>query len=117
MRQNVLFLDTENVVSKKDKGRIVYEIAVIIGNLGGIEWEECFSFPIPSPFYEYEYVPVSTPIRFDLNGSMLLVPHSDSVSTPIRFDLNSPCEYSIHAVPGQIFSFTKLCHSHEQCPA
>ena len=55
--QSVLFLDTENVVSKKDQTRIVYEIACIIGNLGGIEWEACFSFPIPTPFYEYEYIP------------------------------------------------------------
>ena len=54
---NVLFLDTENVVSKKDKGRILYEVACIIGNLGGVEWEACFSFPIPTPYAEYEYVP------------------------------------------------------------
>lgn len=57
MMQNVLFLDTENVVSKNDKGRILYEIACIIGNLGGIEWEACFSFPIPTPYAEYEYIP------------------------------------------------------------
>ena len=55
--QNVLFLDTENVVSKKSNTRIVYEIACIIGNLDGVKWEECFSFPIPTPFNAYEYVP------------------------------------------------------------
>ena len=55
--QNVLFLDTENVVSKQSNTRIVYEIACIIGNLKGIKWEACFSFPIPTPFYDYEYVP------------------------------------------------------------
>ena len=55
--QNYLFLDTENVVSKKDNKRIVYEVAVIIGNIEGIEWEGCFSFPIPTPYSEYEYVP------------------------------------------------------------
>lgn len=55
--QSVLFLDTENVVSKKDKKRTVYEIACIIGNLNGIEWEACFSFPLPTPYSEYEYVP------------------------------------------------------------
>ena len=55
--QNVLFLDTENVVSKVGNKRIVYEIAVIIGNLGGVEWEACFSFPIPTPHHEFEYVP------------------------------------------------------------
>ena len=55
--QSVLFLDTENVVSKKDKTRIVYEIACIIGNLNGIEWEECISFPIPTPYVEFEYIP------------------------------------------------------------
>lgn len=55
--QNVLFLDTENVVSKADNKRIVYEVAVIIGNLECIEWEACFSFPIPTPYYAYEYVP------------------------------------------------------------
>lgn len=54
---NVMFLDTENVVSKVDQTRIVYEIACIIGNLGGIEWEACFSFPIPTPHHEFEYVP------------------------------------------------------------
>ena len=55
--QNYLFLDTENVVSKKDKKCIMYEVAVVIGNLEGIEWEACFSFPIPTPWDEYEYVP------------------------------------------------------------
>ena len=55
--QNYLFLDTENVVSKKSGNRVLYEIAVIIGNLEGIEWEACFSFPLPTPYSEYEYVP------------------------------------------------------------
>jgi len=55
--QNYLFLDTENVVSKKEKKRIMYEVAVIIGNRTGVEWEACFSFPLPTPFYEWEYVP------------------------------------------------------------
>ena len=55
--QNVIFLDTENVVSKRDRSRVLYEVAVIIGNIEGIEWEGCFSFPIPTPYSEYEYVP------------------------------------------------------------
>ena len=55
--QSVLFLDTENVVSKRDRSRVLYEIACIIGNLSGIKWEGCFSFPIPTPYSEYEYVP------------------------------------------------------------
>lgn len=55
--RSVLFLDTENVVSKVDNKRIVYEIACIIGNLEGVKWEACFSFPIPTPYYEFEYVP------------------------------------------------------------
>jgi len=55
--QNVIFLDTENVVSKSSNKRIVYEIAVVIGNRTGVEWEACFSFPLPTPFYEWEYVP------------------------------------------------------------
>ena len=55
--QNVIFLDTENVVSKTTRRRVLYEVAVIIGNIEGIEWEGCFSFPLPTPFYEWEYVP------------------------------------------------------------
>jgi len=54
---NYLFLDTENVVSKKSGNRILYEVAVIIGNRVKVEWEGCFSFPIPVPHTEYEYVP------------------------------------------------------------
>ena len=55
--QNVLFVDTENVVSKKDNKRIMYEVACIIGNLEGVKWEGCFSFPIPTPWNEDEYIP------------------------------------------------------------
>ena len=55
--QNVIFLDTENVVSKKDKTRVLYEVAVIIGNRSGVLWEGCFSFPIPTPHHEFEYIP------------------------------------------------------------
>ena len=55
--RNVIFLDTENVVSKQTGERVLYEVAVVIGNLKGIEWEGCFSFPLPAPFYEWEYVP------------------------------------------------------------
>ena len=54
---DVLFLDTENVVSKKTRERVLYEVACIIGNRSGIEWEGCFSFPIPTPYSEWEYVP------------------------------------------------------------
>ena len=54
---NVLFLDTENVVSKKSGNRVLYEVACIIGNRSGIVWEGCFSFPIPTPHVEYEYIP------------------------------------------------------------
>ena len=55
--RNVIFLDTENVVSKQTGERVLYEVAVVIGNLKGIDWEGCFSFPLPAPFYEWEYVP------------------------------------------------------------
>ena len=54
---DILFLDTENVVSKRDKKRIVYEVAIVIGNIEGVKWEGCFSFPLPTPFYEWDYVP------------------------------------------------------------
>ena len=88
--QNVILLDTENVVSKRDRSRVLYEVAVIIGNIEGIVWEGCFSFPIPTPYSEYEYVPNR---RINVVG---YTPNAHSVRKVEDTILNKVLEFEVY---------------------